>query len=766
MFSINCLEITASKNQWEGNKSLYKNLLSDKDYVDFEKDNVNHEPFRKRFFFNDFYKKKQHGDLEPNLNRALPENFFGDRINVQAIVGKNGSGKSSLMDLMYMAINNFSYMFERGHDRPGADPLYFIPNLRVTLHFTINAEQATPEHQSHECQLTIDDKTVIYKNPNLPDPVEFTIDPFENCFKPKDPEFLGKEDSEIIKLTKNFFYTIVSNYSIHSFVDKAYRQKCYFHENVGFEKSSEYDNLLGEPKEWINSIFHKNDGYVRSIVLNPFRENGCIDSKKENELAKDRIAALLLWSNNKHIEIFKNYAAESFILKQKEWSYNNEKKELKKVWSSWLHGTAYDFQKIAGTYLAKIFQQLQNHSIAPDEEITDKDSIIEKILPADEEICPTEFFSKKIIEIFSLNPENPFFTTILKYVRFKILKIIFRYDAYIESRDKIFPALICDEVTPEMERNFEDVLNKIKTDSSHITKKIRRAINFTILDSDKTISNALTFTDPENPFGGPYEKKLSVESFFERITNIRQSPFNYICGESISPEIIDDCLFPSFISYELILCKDNNKINYELLSSGEMQFLQTFSIHLYHLANLLSVDSSRPKYENFNIVFDELEICLHPEYQRRFVNSFLFALNNMLENKNYNINIFIITHSPFVLSDIPRSNILYMQTDEDKDKELPRYTFAQNIGEMMYDSFFMDKTIGDFAESKLKRIIKIRQGRNPDNNDGKYNDDEEGKNLQKIHKKEMEMNLALIGDPVIRSLIEEIEYKEAQNDQN
>jgi hypothetical protein len=180
------------------------------------------------------------------------------------------------MDLMYMAINNFSYMFERGHDRPGADPLYFIPNLRVTLHFTISKKQTT-----HECQLIVDDKTVTYKNPNLPNPIEFTIDPIENFLKPKNPEFLGKEDSEIIELTKNFFYTIVSNYSIHSFVDNAYRQKCYFHENVGFEKSSEYDGLLGEPKEWINSIFHKNDGYVRSIVLNPFRENGCIDSKKK-----------------------------------------------------------------------------------------------------------------------------------------------------------------------------------------------------------------------------------------------------------------------------------------------------------------------------------------------------------------------------------------------------------------------------------------------------------------------------------------------------
>jgi hypothetical protein len=83
--------------------------------------------------------------------------------------------------------------------------------------------------------------------------------------------------------------------------------------------------------------------------------------EKENELAKDRIAALLLWSKHEHAEIFKNYAAEGFILKQKEWSYNNEKDELKKVWSSWLHGTAYDFQKIAGTYLAKNIRTITNN---------------------------------------------------------------------------------------------------------------------------------------------------------------------------------------------------------------------------------------------------------------------------------------------------------------------------------------------------------------------------------------------------------------------
>ena len=109
MFSINCLEITATKAQWEQNKSLYKNLLSDKDF----NEHANDSPISKRYFFNDYYEFKADGTLEKNPNSVLSKNFFGEHINVQAIVGMNGSGKSTLMDLMYMAINNFSYMFER-----------------------------------------------------------------------------------------------------------------------------------------------------------------------------------------------------------------------------------------------------------------------------------------------------------------------------------------------------------------------------------------------------------------------------------------------------------------------------------------------------------------------------------------------------------------------------------------------------------------------------------------------------------------------------
>ena len=67
---------------------------------------------------------------------------------------------------------------------------------------------------------------------------------------------------------------------------------------------------------------------------------------------------------------------------------------------------------------------------------------------------------------------------------------------------------------------------------------------------------------------------------------------------------------------------------------------------------------------------------------------------------------------------------------------------------MMYDSFFMKKTIGDFAEAKLKELIKWKQGKA-----SKIKTDKEAKRI-----------LDLIGDPVIRSLIEEVEKIEVSDD--
>ena len=62
----------------------------------------------------------------------------------------------------------------------------------------------------------------------------------------------------------------------------------------------------------------------------------------------------------------------------------------------------------------------------------------------------------------------------------------------------------------------------------------------------------------------------------------------------------------------------------------------------------------------------------------------------------------MITHSPFILSDIPHSNILCM---DNEGVQISRKTFGGNIHEMLGDAFFMESTIGALAQKHIVDFI-------------------------------------------------------------
>lgn len=666
-FSINCLEITATREQWKLYPSLYKNLLSENDYDEYEKNRTNpKDSFKKRFFFNDFYEHNQYGQLIEQQPHFDPSSFFEKGINIQAIVGKNGSGKSTLMDIMYMAINNFAFLFEQGKVRPGADELYYVKGVFLNLYFIIDDERRFQEYKL-ECK---EEKIKLLKKEKkwwvIVNRASFGLN--------KPNKWYNKgSDRPIASLVSEFFYTIVSNYSMQSFISSNY-----------IERTLDY-GMKDKRRPWINSIFYKNDGYVRPIVLNPFRNSGIINLENEQSLSKDRAASLFIYSFYEEKSFFRPYVF--FDLKIK---YNPSivREKINRI--------------ILKNEKKRIFRSEKSILKFIQNEINRDESFLHHL--------EKKFFFKLSIG----SPEKS--KICAAYVMFKIWKLTKKYNfyaSYAEGMDYL------DEegFVVKNKKMLNALFRKITQDNSHVTKKIKRTLNYLL------VSEKIKFKDSFN--GSEYFKFLK-ESYLNRIRKSgKAQPREYLYFNKnnpftiekkfsfLSPSRVDLCLPPPVFSYDLILKKvdhqRNERIKYNNLSSGELQLLQTLSVHAYHVSNLLSVqEKGRPQYRNINLIFDEVEICFHPEYQRSFINRFVEMVGDMKWTNSALINVFVMTHSPFILSDIPSNRVLYMDEgsmDKKKDEDDSKETFGQNIGNLLCNSFFLKYYVGDFAKKKINEIL-------------------------------------------------------------
>lgn len=672
-FSINCIEIPILDEKiLKTSSHLYKNIYTEKDLKS-----------SKRFFLNDYYEYQEigTGELKKNSKSLNLDLFFAKNINIQVIVGKNGSGKSTLMDLMYSAINNFAYMFERGKRRPGAEKLYFIPNLYVNLYFSISNSK---DHDG-EYVLICKNETVQLKKDSVP----------INNLSLDDKE-AELSDSDIIELVGSFFYTIVTNYSMQSFIYSNYSGK-----------TKEYDlnskKTIDSTKRcyWINSIFHKNDGYITPIVLNPYRYDGYINCENELELSKDRLASLFIYSEQKKEKLFAPYSFCKMIFRLREncliEKYNS------------------------------IYSKLNKNS---EYEEVEKDCDVlyllnDKIISTLEKQFDFSYSKSKLEKIA------------VCYLILKIIDITLKYPNYIEYKGVIY--FDKEQLSIKNDELFYKLLDKIKQDNTHITKKIERVVHFLRLDNSKfNNKDEFSWEYYTSEIANFYKQSRSTKA---HKNSFNKYPFRNAKTKSFKSLLdINNHMPPSIFDYELTLNKEQQEqVNYSDLSSGELQLLQTLSTHAYHIENILSINGEdRPKYRCLNLVFDEIEMCFHPEYQRQFVQRLINMLTIITNNDEAFFNIIIITHSPFVLSDIPEEKILFMKNGK-QDKKFQK-TFAGNISEMMYESFFLTSTIGEFAENKIKKLIKDKKDEN---------------NIKE-----------LIGDIVIKSLLKETLNESSKDKKN
>lgn len=143
------------------------------------------------------------------------------------------------------------------------------------------------------------------------------------------------------------------------------------------------------------------------------------------------------------------------------------------------------------------------------------------------------------------------------------------------------------------------------------------------------------------------------------------------------------------------------------LSAGEKLFINTISTLTYHILNIKSVPSTRIHYRRLNIIMDELELCFHSEFQRQFVKRLIQTLKRLHLNTYCTFNILLITHSPFIISDVPQNRILYLQDGIDVSDQIQVNPFGANINDVLHQSFFLRDNgfIGDYAKDVINSLV-------------------------------------------------------------
>lgn len=627
----------------------------------------------KFYYFLSGFEIQENGNIhieEMRLHEDVLYNdyFVGNKsnptISVSAIVGENGAGKSSVIEFYIRMINNFAAATIGEYEvNPGAQHLHFIDGIRGELYYMINTTPYKLKIENRNVALSsysqrakmVDRPIVVYIPYNTEDIFnnELSVNPYEENELYPIEAYRSKKirnrqvQNNIDELYKHFFYTYVSNFSSYAYNTNDFANECNSDRYEELIRKSKKKRYTIEQKNWLNGIFHKNDGYQTPIVLAPFRHEGNIDINTENLLARERLLSLIIAPNSEFRTINGHLNITGFKLNLK-----NKKYDIK-----------YLKQNIG-------FSRLQQKGY---------DDFRESIIK----------YWSDCISIDLLQYRNrKFYDEAIGYLVCKTLKISKTYRQY----NKFYR----DHYGISFKINHDvlyDLIKKLYLDKSHITKKIRQILGYIVYGIYDDITNENSIIDIA---------KIQTKNVFSQ-----KSSFIYSIDDLVPPPIFD-----------VNICLRNNEtgddVQFETLSSGERQQVYSISSLLYHLSNINSVwfdtNGQRVVYDHLNVILEEIELYFHPELQRTYLKRLFDGIKQVDIPNIKSLNICFVTHSPFVLSDIPARNILALKKDTRDTENISLSTFGANIHEMLKNSFFLKNgSIGDYASWVITQIIESLQ---------------------------------------------------------
>lgn len=668
--------------------------------------------------------------------KPIRNDFFGTcpEVNVSAVVGMNGDGKSTIVELIMRLVNNCAIAYELAAK---AESLRRVEGVKAELFYMIDnvVYRMAEENGQNEPR--------VWKIADLSDQSrdEWQLGPAE-------PVDVGAEMDK-------FFFTFVSNYSHYAY--NIYD----FHHEWEIRGDEEDDN----EKCWLHYIFHKNDGYLAPITLHPYRDKGNIDINKEKSLSKQRLLSLFLNADNpnQNAQSFRRVNgkdAETLVLKEQKESklqakvvvdyFRNSRQKV--VFNTVLNQISNvdrdgefddkEYERLIDTVLPYFWEESLDEVINQDDDFRD---FVEKMILWLERNQNKVFSNssdirqvlRRLNELkakfshLNLNvPHGRYGTmygflvklngaqlgrldTVYRIIKFHHVDptivyknfndltleercwhyIVYKTWSILETYPQYTKRLEADKPQKGSVREYghslEECMQMIMSDrDSHVTRKLRQVFNF-------------------------FDEGLEHGGLYERLGNWREADNSLLVdldtlkdhyyGGIIKP----DHLPPAIYEWDLEFRKVGdlyNSIEFDSFSSGEKQMLNSIGAIIYHLQNLET--SSTVTYSNVNIILEEIELYYHPECQRAYINRLLELITGLNLENIQNINVIFVTHSPFILSDIPKNHVLFLN-DGLAQNTMQENTFGANIHSLLKNGFFLPNLpMGEFAYQKINELFR------------------------------------------------------------
>lgn len=581
-----------------------------------------------------------------NLKESNTYDLFGDKLNILAIVGKNGSGKTNICNALSSIIRKNNK--ENSNKKKSNFKNQYDKNIMPQKYCLIYRESGKLYYFGNCCLELIGKENILEKNIS-----NFDIAKFQPFLRIDDEQTLSFNQSDLAleyKLKNYFYYDRFRNDD----------------ENEALRELFAYKNL---------KLFKKNK-YLRfdCFALE-------VDIRKKLEYFN---ANLMLYYNS---TIKKGYNLKNGVVNLPDRLTRQNRSFLREVNSGKATLTKFINRYLPimcfTNALARIYQVL------PQLKETEMQDVIQLLNDSH-----NLKFGEKESRI-------DFYQNIFHKIKIEVKKP--RILSYLTDWDiKTTKALIIKYLQYEIDSGWINKLIEDRFEKKLINKNILR------INSDKLIDIDYYYLPPND-----------------------ESNENLLFTEHI-PDIFEN----NFYKKTPI---DNEPYSFNDLSTGEQRILRFFAdIVLINKSFLLK--ETQP----FLYIFDEMDISWHPEWQRMMIDYILDIFENVTDENNSSLkNIIFLTHSPLILSDFPKNNVLLIDKDETTGNAIIMKsainTFGANIHDLFNNNFFLDckngRTIGEFAKLKICEISD------------KLNSENE---LREVEIIDLEKAINIIGEPIIR----------------